>query len=77
MSQVDDHRQLKRPRTLDGADQTALITLPSAGAESSSHSLASPTMLLEKAHTGLVLGLAFSPDGCTLATCSKDRTVCA
>jgi hypothetical protein len=51
---------------------------PLAGAHGPQRSsrLAAPTMMLE-GHGAAVTGVAFSPDGEVLASCSKDRSICA
>lgn len=72
----DGARPSKLSRTSD-AGSVALITVPSDAPAQRRSALSAPSMLLEKAHTHLVTGLAFSPDGRTLATSSKDKTICA
>ena len=78
---ADATRTSKRPRTAnpEGAEHSALVAVPAAASDAPPprSSLPSPSLLLEGGHTALVLGLAFSHDGSTLATCSKDKTVCA
>ena len=75
MDDAAEHSDERPAKRQARSAETALIALPDAPAAAPRSSLPSPTLVLEKGHTALILGLAFSPDGRTLATCSKDKTV--